>query len=353
MGAFLFASMAAILLMLLWRQIVQNYLKKVPYFFFLIGGAALYAASLMPIVLVENRFHIIAQFSALAFVIFGAMMLLQAREKLSIMPLIISSFAFAIAIACRPSALFWSILIPVLLWDKKKEILNVKGLLSIIIPFTIVGLILAWYNYARFDSPFDFGAGTMIAQVNQTVPNQLSIIGKIHSLIKISLFTLFNPPDLNVTFPFVAAKISNFALANSLFMNEEMTIGIFCFPVMWFLFYIGKINILKSFIFAGIIISLLNIATLTFIGGIAWRYAMDFAWVLAISSFLCVYQLQEREQAIKRTALKIFYLCCIATLLLVFFSTISYRLQFNHITLLDPKISQYLARTFGVICNTP
>ncbi|GBU25959.1 hypothetical protein R83H12_02628 [Fibrobacteria bacterium R8-3-H12] len=141
MGAFLFASISTILLMLLWKQIAQNYLKKLPYFFFLIGGAALYACSLISVVLVENRFHIIAQFSALAFVLFGVIVLLQAREKLSIKMLIAFSLSFALAVACRPSALLWSILIPVMLWDKRKE-LNVSRIFAIIIPFVIVGSIL-------------------------------------------------------------------------------------------------------------------------------------------------------------------------------------------------------------------
>ena len=353
-GAFLFASIATILLMLLWKQIAQNYLKKNPYFFFLIGGAAIYASSLIPVVLSISIFHTIAQFSALAFVILGVITLLKAKEKLPIKLLIVSSLSFALAVACRPSALFWSILIPVMLWDKKKELINnTSKILAIIIPFVIVGSILAWYNYARFDSPFEFGYAYIIGGANF---HKRSIIGKIYSSIETFSFMLFNPPNLDLTFPFITAKISNIPLAKSTFTNNFIpTVGILCFPPMWFLFYIRKVNILRNFIFTGIFISLSNLALLAFNHGITYRYIMDFSWIIAIAALICAFQLQERITAMRKIILKTFYSCCGITILLVFFLAISIRIYNvdNTDNILDPKIHYYLARTFGVICNVP
>jgi len=352
MGAFLFASIATILLMLLWKQIAQNYLKKLPYFFFLIGGATLYASSLIPIVLTLHFFHIIAQYSALAFVLFGVIMLLQAKENGAINrtpTLLISSFSFALAVACRPTALFWSILIPVMLWDKRKELINTAGnLLAITIPFVIVGSILARYNYARFDSPFEFGMAYQLVNMNLTMMNQISIIGKIHYLVEEFLFALFNPPNLDIAFPFISAKETNIQLAkNSFAFTSGPLVGIFCFPIMWFLFSVKKVNILRNFIFAGISISLLNIAICALITNTtSWRYTMDFAWIMALGALICAFQKQD---------LKAFYSCSGITLLSVFFLTISYRVNIGNLleNMLDPKIYYYLARTFGVICNVP
>ncbi|GBU25080.1 hypothetical protein R83H12_01719 [Fibrobacteria bacterium R8-3-H12] len=242
-----------------------------------------------------------------------------------------------------------------MLWDKRKE-LNVSRIFAIIIPFVIVGSILALYNYVRFDSPFQFGDAYMITDANQIVLNKISIIGKIHSFIKTFLFVLFNPPNLDLTFPFIKVKLSNIPLAKSSFMyDKEVIAGIFCFPVLWFLFYVSKINILRNFIFAGIFISLLNIATFAFTGGIVWRYILDFAWIMAIGALICVFQLQENCLAMRKAIFKIFYSCCILTLLLAFFFTISYRISFGNSTgsILDPRIPHYLARTFGVINNVP
>jgi len=360
-GAFLFASISTILLMLLWKQITQNYLKKLPYFFFLISGATLYACSFIPVLLSISPFHIIAQYSALAFAILGVIMLLQTKENDAINRtptklLIISSFSFALAVACRPSALFWSILIPVLLWDKRKGLINARYLLAIIIPFVIVGSILAYYNYVRFDSPFSFGDSYMIGPMNQVTLNQISIIGKIYSAIRTILFTLFNPPNLDLTFPFIVAKISNLPLARSTFMYDFIpTVGILCFPIMWFLFYVRKVDILRNFIFAGFFIPLLNITLLAFGYGISYRYIMDFSWIMAMGALICAFQLQERKSVMKKIILKTFYSCCGITLLLVFFFTISIRIYsiYNNDNILDPKIQHYLARTFGVICNVP
>jgi len=360
-GVFLFASIATVLLMLIWKQIAQNYLKKIPYFFFLIGGATLYASSLIPIYLMLSYFYLIPQYSALAFVFFGIIMLFRANESGAINRtttyLFISSFSFALAVACRPSYLFWSILIPVLLWDKRKEI-NVSKALAIIIPFAIVGSILAWYNYARFDTPFSFGYEYMLAfMMDQAKYNQISIIGKIYSSIRVILFTLFNPPNLDLTFPFVTAKVSNLPLAKSTFMFYDIIelVGIFCFPILWFLFYVKKIDILRNFIFVGIFISALNILLFaSHMYFMEWRYNMDYSWIITIGALICAFQLQEREAAMRKVILKTFYLCCTFTCLLSFFFTISVGMYFfvwgrN----LDSKIYYYLTRTFGVICNVP
>ena len=356
LGAFLFGSIATVLLLLLWKQIAQNYLKTLPYFFFLISGAALYACSFIPVLLPMSIFHTIAQLSALVFVILGVIMLLQAKEKLSIKMLSVSSLSFALAVACRPSALLWSFLIPVVLWDKRKELINVGRLLAIIIPFLIVGSIIAWYNYARFDSPFEFGYAYVMGFANQLMFDKRSIIGKIYSFIETFEFMLFNPPNLDLIFPFVMAKVSNIPLAKSMFTHNYIpSVGIFCFPIMWFLFYVRKIDILRNFIFAGIFILLLNIITLASVCGITYRYNIDFAWIIAIGALICAFQLQEKKAAMRKTILKTFYLCCGISILFVFFLTISIRIYSyeNSGNILDPKIYHYLARTFGVICNVP
>ncbi|GBU25082.1 hypothetical protein R83H12_01721 [Fibrobacteria bacterium R8-3-H12] len=358
MGMFLFACAATVLLMLLWKQIAQDYLKKLPYIFFLMGGAALYACSLIPINLTVSYYHLISQYSALAFVIFGTIMLLKAKENLSVKLLVFSSLSFALAVGCRPSALFCSLLIPFILWNKKKELINVSKALAIIVPFVIIGSILAWYNYARFDSLFLFGDTYIILISNNAALHNISIIGKIHSFAKTFLFTLFNPPNLDLTFPFVVAKASNLPFGKSSFFYDlDPMVGVFCFPIMWFLFYVKNVALLRNFIFAGIFISLLNIVLLIFYGAIVWRYNIDFSWIIAIGALICAFQLQEREIAMRKIILKTFYLCCTLTILLGFFFTISHRIynfgSFVGNIILDPKIHHYLARTFGVICNVP
>jgi len=352
-GAFLFASLAMVLLLLLWREVAQKYLNKIPYFFFLTGGIVLYACSFIPIVLVENRFHTIPQFSALAFVILGVLCLLRTNYT----SIFLGCLCFALAVGCRPSAIFWSLLIPVLLWDKRKEILNIKRLSAIIIPFAMVGSILAWYNYARFGSPFDFGSGYMITEANQMAfPLLMNPIGKLHMVIKTFLFVLFNPPSIDVTFPFVKLKIAAVQMPKNSFMyDKEVITGIFCFPIMWFLFFIGKVKILRNFIFAALFISLLSILIFALTGGIVFRYSMDFSWILGLCSLVCAFCLfeQHREQIQGKMILKAYYIFGFITVILVFFAVLSYRLGFGSYAPLDPKIWYYLARTFGVICNVP
>ncbi len=189
-------------------------------------------------------------------------------------------------------------------------------------------------------------------------PFLISWIGKLHVVIETFLFVLFNPPNLDLTFPFVSFKISSVQMSESSFIYKEMIIGIFCFPVMWFLLFtgkIGKVNSLRNFIFASIFISLLNVLVCSFVAGaLAFRYSMDLSWVLGLCSLVCAFCLFQRYQIHGRMSLKVCYIFDFITVILVFLATISYRgLHFGPVIPLDPKIWHYFARTFGVICNVP
>jgi len=186
-------------------------------------------------------------------------------------------------------------------------------------------------------------------------PILISLIGKLHIVTTSFLFVLFNPPSLDLTFPFVSFKISSVRMPESTFIYKEMILGIFCFPIMWFLFFVGKAKILRNFIFAGIFISLLNILVSSLVAGaLAFRYSMDLSWILGLCSLVCAFSLFERQQMQGRMTLKAYYIFGFITVVLVFFAALSYRrLSFGSIMPLDPKIWHYLARTFGVICNVP
>lgn len=70
-------------------------------------------------------------------------------------------FSWALAVGCRPFVLFGFPLLYLLLYKSVKvngkPVLSAKKTLPYLIPPVIVALVLMWYNYIRFNNPFEFG----------------------------------------------------------------------------------------------------------------------------------------------------------------------------------------------------
>ena len=87
--------------------------------------------------------------------------------------------------------------------SRKMNTLESFGKLSaaLIAPFAICGLILAWYNWARFDSVFEFGLYYQLAAFNLQA-NYSILFSQVYLLQNIYNYFL-NPFGLNGNFPFV------------------------------------------------------------------------------------------------------------------------------------------------------
>jgi Flp pilus assembly protein TadD len=84
--------------------------------------------------------------------------------------LALAGVLFALAFSARPSLLpaAWALLIPVVAWWRShpgpaRHTRLVAGLVAILAPILVVGMALALYNHARFQSPFEFGQGYQLA----------------------------------------------------------------------------------------------------------------------------------------------------------------------------------------------
>lgn len=95
-------------------------------------------------------------------------------EKQTVIAAILGSLLGALAFGCRPpAALANFIIIPVIVMLARDKHVRISKLFLIIIPYIVVGALLMWYNYVRFDNPFEFGQSYQLTVTDQSMYGDL------------------------------------------------------------------------------------------------------------------------------------------------------------------------------------
>ena len=211
----------------------------------------------------------------------------------------------AMVAGCRPQFLMGSFLILFILWPsvkgKWKE--NPRKLyldvLVAAIPYIVVAAGLMYYNYIRFDSPFDFGAN-----YNLTT-NDMRHRGFNLSRLEDGIFMyLFQLPNVGVEFPYVFPThfISNYVGKT---IRENMFGGAF-FTNTLLLSVLAVRRVkkqLKQKRLYGLTISALVSAVAVVIAdtqmaGILSRYYADFIWLIFFAANIVLLQLWEKSKSV-------------------------------------------------------
>jgi hypothetical protein len=181
---------------------------------------------------------------------------------------------------------------------KDKFILSPKGiknLITLAIPFVIVASGIMYYNYIRFNSPFDFGSG-----YNLTT-NDVTRRGFDAGRTGLGIFTyLFQTPKFTAVLPYLQ-KTS----VETNYIGKTITENCFgglitCTPVLWFIFAIGKTaKRLKQTKLLGVTTTCLLIGLATVIantqaGGLLQRYFSDFGYIFFLGAVITVFALSDR-----------------------------------------------------------
>jgi len=114
----------------------------------------------------------------------------------------LSGAAFAAAFASRPPLVFAA---GAMLWLLFLGDLPLRSRLqrfaAAVIPFTAGFLLVLFYNYVRFDSPFEFGNHYQLAGINVRKLQYFHV--SIPRILENLRYSLLEPPRLHSTFPFV------------------------------------------------------------------------------------------------------------------------------------------------------
>lgn len=265
----------------------------------------------------------------------------------------LGSFCIACIMGCRPqmalyaAALFGVLFIPRILKEWKQWNIHIKEIIAFIFPVILVGIVVFWYNWARFGSGFNFGASYSLTSndMNHRGFNLSRTIRGLYSF-------LFQPTVINSTFPFLESceLESNYMGKN---IVEFSYGGIFAVcPMLFSLFYVvlggwkALSKEIKGFIgslcAASIIIAAFDINA----AGILQRYMCDMVFGFVLAAVLVIFVLldKKRESGIYSWVLKGTYLCFVFNIafsfLVVITSADSICLQ-NYSPVLFHEIASY------------
>ena len=255
----------------------------------------------VPFLLRRPAIYELCIISSYAFLMIGFYFYLTSFQNLvkSTKILFASGIFFSLCIASRPN-LFLTILVLVLgyyfLRRKfyKEEVKQTFYLILILTgPILITFVVLAIYNYVRFDSIFEFGMKYQLTGIDtKKVP--LFSFGRLLGNLYVYFFHPFN---LAPVFPFIniTEPLKPQFLANIWF--TERTLGFFSYPLFWLslssVFVIRQIALRHQFLIRllGLLLlsSAINIILLSNLHGITMRYMIDFMPFLIISALILIY----------------------------------------------------------------
>lgn len=281
-------------------QLIKRYFPKVGYGHYLLlslilaNGTGLLALSMRP------DFYTLPIVLALSFSLWGVALWIKAARSWAkrgcVGLLTAGALCLALTAGCRPQFLMGSFLFFPILggFFLKKRWGNREGkrFLAIAFPYAVVAVLLMLYNYARFSSPFDFGANYNITTNDMT--HRGFYLGRMREGIFQYLFQL---PVWTTSFPFLretyltsdylgqtirenffgGLTISHFVVSASFaYASVRRRMEDKEIRLLWWVSVMGAITILLADVsMAGIVV----------------RYMTDFSWLLFLGAFVVILQL--------------------------------------------------------------
>lgn len=232
----------------------------------------------------------------------------------------LGAFCIACIMGCRPQmilygiALFFILLFPSI-WKKRTDWKRYgKEIAAFLFPFIVVGVVVFWYNWARFDSGFDFGATYSLTS------NDMNNRGFNFSRIFRGLYSfLFQPPVINATFPFLeSCELESNYMGKNIVEFSYGGIFVIC-PLLLSLLYVVLggwkqfSKELKGWIAGLCAVSFVVAAFDINAAGILQRYMCDMVFGFVLAAVLVIFTLLERnrDNALGLWITKGTYLCVV------------------------------------------
>jgi len=290
-------------LCLLWRRIVAAYLRGMPFILFLCSCVALLGCSLITSYFYHAAKYEVSTAAAVMFIAFGLWLLIK-PYGLSVAGISAGCLCMALAVGCRPNAVFASALTPILLWvNTVKGRSRYLALTCAILPYAAVAVPLMVYNYARFGSVREFGSSYILTTSHMPSFSLANPMSQLYLAWNGFKNTLFAPIDLSAAFPYVLGT-GTFSFGSAFpkrWYNGH--VGLINFPVFWTLMFAVKafrkawgiasekpLAILCTFMLPlGVFIAIADCLAV----GMSIRYQTDYMYLFLIPSLVCGFWLWE------------------------------------------------------------
>lgn len=211
--------------------------------------------------------------------------------------LFLGSLCIAFIFGCRPQVGIVMLLALPLFWKDafiNRILLSKKSygsLLCLLLPFVAVAVWLMWYNFARFGSPFDFGANYNLT-TNDMTKRGIKLDRTLFGLFSL----LFQPAAITAQFPFVSSAtlltsyqgitITEGIIGGCFFTQPILAVGVFGYTIREKLKKLNLWPVWLMLLSMSFVICFVDIQ----ISGILERYICDFSWLLYIAAAMVLFQ---------------------------------------------------------------
>lgn len=320
----------------LW-ELIHRFFKKVPFLVYLMLAVSV---SLLPhyvSMVARPDIYNVPVMAGNAFIWLGAYCWLRAGnvdciQKCRSFWYGLGAFFVATVMGCRPQMILYGILLFLVLllpdvWKNRKNWKQYsKEILAFCVPVLIVGIVVFWYNYARFGSGFAFGASYSLTS------NDMNNRGFNLSRILYGLYAfIFQPSVINSQYPFLES-----AELECSYMGKhicEFSYGgmIWVYPLVISLLYVAlggwkKFTKQQNGFIGGLCaVSFIVAAFDITAAGILQRYMCDMAFGFALAAVFVILLLIDKHNGSPMVLwiVKASYLCVCVGLIISFLTVIT------------------------------
>lgn len=351
----LFILIAIFLIFLVYKKIVEKYIKKISLFNFILGFITIVFGSSLLLLLRGEKYDIVCA-SGITFFLLAIFLLLDLNEESRYrkLKLFFAGLSTGLIVLSKPSYILYYLILSYLIIMYLKNIkldrkTKIYDMLIYFIPLSLLAIFQMTYNYLRFDSIFEFGAKYQLTSYNM-IYAMTPTLGKIIEGIGKYIFTL---PIINIfDFPFVVPNFNSTNTALNELCYQNKIVGLAAIPIVWVILLIGELknNIktkedkeLKNLINISLITVLLFIILNTVSAGICDAYSVEFKIIAVLVCTIIWLKILENKEN-KNILNKIFLIVCIATLLL--FIPLSLTTESNLLLDMKNETTVYLKNFF-------
>lgn len=284
-------------------QVVRRWFPQASTAAYLLCVAALVLGSQLYTLLVRPYIYEYAILCGAALLMLGIWLWLCAaatpveRGGILTLRLALGSLCVALVAGCRPQMEVFALLALPIFWNRYitrgrlRSRAGVRDAATFLLPVVVVAAGLMWYNYARFGSPFDFGANYNITG-NDMTKRGFNVV-RIGPAVFTSLLDL---PRLDSVFPYLReTDVSTNAVIRTI--SEKFCGGMLAAtPFTWALLLpavplarrsLHRRRAVAAMVYGSVAAMLLITVVDCQMAGVLYRYLMDYSPVLLLGAALC------------------------------------------------------------------